>query len=70
MNIYRVLGTAIAESVGAVGTAVRQLGDTRSPIASIEQASGWIDQFSDASLDDCRSRRTVDAMYRGAMVRI
>lgn len=70
MNIYRVLGTAIAESVGAVGTAVRQLGDFPSSRITVAPVSDWADQFSDASLDDCRSRRTVDAMYRGAMVRI
>ncbi len=70
MNIYRVLGSAIAESVGAVGTAVRHLGDTPSAVGHDGVSSGWIDQFSDASLDDRRARRTVDALYRGATVRI
>lgn len=70
MNIYRVLGTAIAESVGAVGTAVRHLGDAPPATLSVQPQSGWSDQFSDASLDQCRARRTVDALYRGATVRI
>lgn len=70
MNIYRVLGTAIAESVGAVGTAFRDLTVGASPARAGDAGAGWADQFSDASLDQCRSRRTVDALYRGATVRI
>lgn len=70
MNIYRVLGSAIAESVDAVGTAVRHLGFSESSAPAVRAVAGWTEQFSDASLDEQRSRRTVDALYRGAMVRL
>lgn len=70
MNIYRVLGLSIAESVNAVGVAVRGLGQSNGAHAIAAPAEGWSDQFSDASLDDRRARRTVDALYRAATVRL
>jgi hypothetical protein len=70
VNLYRVLGASIAESVNAVGTAVRGLGQPTGSNDAGASPSGWADQFSAASLDDHRARRTVDALYRGAMVRL
>lgn len=70
VNIYRVLGLSIAESVNAVGAAVRGLGQSTGANEFVVPAEGWTDQFSDASLDDLRARRTVDALYRGATVRL
>jgi len=70
VNIYQVLGTAIAESVGSVGTAFQIFGgDTPRPTAGSAPAA-WLDQFSEVSLDQRTARRTVDALYRGATVRL
>lgn len=70
MNIYQVLGTAIAESVGSVGTAFQLFATSEPRQPSARQLAGWVDQFSAASLDQRAARRTVDALYRGATVRL
>lgn len=70
MNIYQVLGQAIAESVGAVGTAFQLFQGAAPRAASSEPLSGWLGQFSEASHDQRAARRTIDALYRGATVRL
>lgn len=70
MNIIHVLGGAIAESVGSVGTAFQLFSTGASRGATPRQQAGWLEQFSEASLDQRAARRTVNALYRGATVRI
>jgi hypothetical protein len=70
VNLYRVLGESIAESVNAVGAAVRSLSLSSGPSGTATSADGWADQFSAASLDDRRARRTVEALFRAATVRL
>lgn len=70
MNVYQVLGQSIAESVGSVGTAFRVFASSAPAGQSVQPASGWLDQFSAASLDQRAERLTVDALFRGATVRI
>lgn len=70
MNLYRVLGESIAESVNAVGAAVRDLRQSAATNGSAITTDAWSDQFSAASLNDRRARRTVDALYRAATVRL
>jgi hypothetical protein len=70
VNIYQVLGTAIAESVGSVGTAFQMFNGSAPRQVAGGARSGWLDQFSDASLNQRAARRTVDALYRGATVRL
>lgn len=70
MNVYQMLGHSIAESVASVGAAFRGLptGAVQAPRHS--RAAGWLDQFSGASLDQRAERLTVDALFRGATVRL
>lgn len=70
MNVYDVLGRAIADTVSAVGSAFRGLQVNVGPAASADQLGAWLDQFSASSLDQKDARRTVRALYRGATARI
>lgn len=70
MDLYRVLGASIAESVNAVGAAFRGLGQFPAPKASARAEEDWAQQFSLASLIDRRGRRTVEALYRASTVRL
>lgn len=56
--------------MNAVGTAARRWGETSGFHGASASHDGWTDQFSPASLDDRRARRIVDALYRGATVRL
>lgn len=71
MNVYQMLGHSIAQSVDSVGTAFRVFAARGSQgTARHPAAAGWLEQFSPASLDQRAQRLTVDALYRGATVRI
>ncbi len=71
MNVYQMLGQSIAESAAAVGAAFRAFpSSAEAALDEAHQAVGWLDQFSAASLDQRAERRTVDALFRGATVRI
>lgn len=71
MNVYQVLGHAIAESVHSVGTALRGLAATPvTPTSARQGSDNWVDQFSPASLHQRTARRQVDALYRAATVRL
>jgi hypothetical protein len=67
VNVYQVLGGAIADSVKSVGTAFRLFSDSDTAAGQLD---GWLEQFSPSSLDQRRARRTVAALYRGATVRL
>lgn len=70
MNVYQVLGHSIAESVATVGAAFRGFPSAAGQAPRRSPAAGWLDQFSGASLDQRAERLTVDALFRGATVRI
>jgi hypothetical protein len=70
MTAYQLLGTAIAESVHAVGTALRTLAADDGADVSARTHNDWSDQFSAASNDQRAARRRVNALYRGATVRL
>ncbi len=70
MNVYQMLGHSIAESVASVGAAFRGSPTVAVPAPRHSPAAGWLDQFSVASLDQRAERLTVDALFRGATVRL
>jgi hypothetical protein len=67
VNLYQILGAAIADSMHSAVGALHVFGAGQ----TIPDRSrvGWHEQFSAASLDERRARRTADAMFRGATVR-
>lgn len=69
MNAYDVIGRAVADSVAALGSAWRGLQSSGGASARADRLGTWLDQFSDASLDQRDARRTVRALFRGATVR-
>lgn len=70
MTVYQMLGHAIAGSVQSVGSAFHLFPIGNSSDVSASQPADWSAQFSPASLDQRRVRRTVNALYRGATVRL
>ena len=70
MNIREMLGGAIADSVSSVGTAFELFSTGSRRRSSARQQAGWFEQFSEASLDQRAERRTVNALFRGATVRL
>lgn len=70
MTIYQMLGHAIAGSVQSVGSAFRLFPTAADAGAGAARSTDWPGQFSAASLDERRARRTVNALYRGATVRL
>lgn len=67
MNIQQMLGSAIAESVDAVGNAFPLFPAT--PRADRDGLADWHAQFSAASNDQRAARRTAQALFRAATVR-
>lgn len=68
MTVFQMLGHAIADSVQSVGSAFH-LFPTGADVGATRSID-WSGQFSAASLDERRARRTVNALYRGATVRL
>lgn len=64
-----MLGSAIAESVDAVGSAFHLLAAREPRAGRPESLADWHDQFSSASLDQRAARRTALALFRAATVR-
>ncbi|WP_326405158.1 hypothetical protein [Methylibium sp.] len=63
MDLYRVLGVAVTESLAVVTQAWRRWADDTG-------GADWAAQFSESSNDDRRGRRRVEALFRGATVRL
>jgi hypothetical protein len=67
VNLYQILGAAIADSMHSAVGALHVFGADQ-PVSHRSRV-GWHEQFSAASLDERRARRTADAMFRGPTVR-
>ena len=67
MNALVSLARTVTTAIGAAWH--RQPGRDASRDAA-RSTPGWLEQFSAASLDQRAARRTVDALFRGATVRL